>query len=206
MKFKFKNGGIVKGQNGLMGLWHKAYDSKLGQGIRNFMFGKDYDLSDEEYVQKYGYNHPNASAGILELLTPGEIGKLSKLGTTLKETERATRVAKEAASAKRAELLSKADDVRIGKSGRTHIVNKKGFQGSGQFEKVATDTQSLATNNEVSSEIADLTRRYYDTLISARNAYELNQPHLAQDFMNEAHRLEELLQNKNVIKGPSIWK
>lgn len=71
MKYKvnntvvYKSGGVLKGQTGLFRLWHKAYDSKVGDAVRKFMLGKDYDLSDEEYVQKYGYAKPITGTGML---------------------------------------------------------------------------------------------------------------------------------------------
>ena len=105
MKIKFKNGGIIKLQpGGLMGLWHKAYDSKLGHGIRTAMFGKDYNLSDEEYQQKYGYAKPvigtpmlpgktsmNVFEGIEGPLVKGVSGTGAKYnaGKQIMETEKA---------------------------------------------------------------------------------------------------------------------
>lgn len=70
VKFKFniaydKQGGILKAQHGILTPWYKAYNSKFGKGVRTLMFGKDYDLSDEEYVQKYGYAKPITGTGML---------------------------------------------------------------------------------------------------------------------------------------------
>lgn len=56
---------ILKGQHGILTPWYKVYNSKLGEAVRNFMFGKDSDLSDEEYVQKYGYAKPITGTGML---------------------------------------------------------------------------------------------------------------------------------------------
>lgn len=67
-----KQGGIIKGQNGFLNTWQKAYNSKFGKGLRNFMFGKDRDLSDEEYLEKYGYNKPVGSIGVLGALVAPE--------------------------------------------------------------------------------------------------------------------------------------
>lgn len=67
-----KQGGIVKAQNGLLNIWQKAYNSKFGKGFRDFMFGKDRDLSDEEYLEKYGYNKPVGGIGILGALVAPE--------------------------------------------------------------------------------------------------------------------------------------
>lgn len=61
----FKQGGILKAQHGILTPWYKAYNSKFGRGVRNLMFGKDYNLSDEEYVQKYGYAKPITGTGML---------------------------------------------------------------------------------------------------------------------------------------------
>lgn len=68
----FKQGGIIKGRNGFLNTWQKAYNSKFGKGFRNFMFGKDNDLSDEEYLEKYGYNKPVGGIGILGALVAPE--------------------------------------------------------------------------------------------------------------------------------------
>ena len=69
---KEKQGGIIKGQNGFLNTWQKAYNSKFGKGLRDFMFGKDNDLSDEEYLEKYGYNKPVGGIGILGALVAPE--------------------------------------------------------------------------------------------------------------------------------------
>ena len=56
---KYKQGGILKAQDGtLLNTWQKAYNSNFGKGLRSILFGKDYDLSDEEYFQKHGYARP----------------------------------------------------------------------------------------------------------------------------------------------------
>jgi len=49
---RYKQGGILKAQNGFLNTWQKAYNSKFGKGLRDFMFGKDRDLSDEEYFRE----------------------------------------------------------------------------------------------------------------------------------------------------------
>ena len=63
--FAFKNGGILKGQHGILTPWYNLYHSKVGEFVRDLMFGKDYNLSDEEYVQKYGYAKPITGTGML---------------------------------------------------------------------------------------------------------------------------------------------
>ena len=62
---RYKSGGILKGQHGILTPWYKAYNSKFGKGVRDLMFGKDYNLSDEEYVQKHGYAKPITGTGML---------------------------------------------------------------------------------------------------------------------------------------------
>ena len=44
------------------------YDSKLAKSARDFLLGKDVDLSNEEYKQKYGYYKPDNSIGIAGML------------------------------------------------------------------------------------------------------------------------------------------
>ena len=70
-KLKKKNR-IIKGQNGFLNTWQKAYNSKFGKGLRNFLNGTDSDLSDEEYLEKHGYNKPVGSIGILGALVAPE--------------------------------------------------------------------------------------------------------------------------------------
>ena len=109
MKIKFKNGGIIKLQpGGLMGLWQKAYDSKLGNVVRTTMFGKDYNLSDDEYQEKYGYAKPvvgtpmlpgktsmNVFEGIEGPLVKGNFGTGAKYnaGKQIMETNKAAKIA-----------------------------------------------------------------------------------------------------------------
>ena len=77
-KLKKKNR-IIKGQNGFLNTWQKAYNSKLGKGLRNFLNGADSDLSDEEYLEKHGYNKPVGSIGILGALVAPEWEGLESL-------------------------------------------------------------------------------------------------------------------------------
>lgn len=68
-----KQGGIVKAQNGwVLDKWQKAYNSKFGKGLRDFLYGQDRDLSDEEYLKKYGYNKPVGGIGVLGALVAPE--------------------------------------------------------------------------------------------------------------------------------------
>lgn len=69
-----KNKGIIKAQHGnkLLDTWQKLYDSNFGKGLRDFLNGKDRDLSDEEYRTKYGYNKPVGSSGMLGFLVAPE--------------------------------------------------------------------------------------------------------------------------------------
>lgn len=82
-----KQGGIIKGQNGFLNTWQKAYSSKFGKGLRDFMFGKDRDLSDEEYFNKYGYNKPIGGLGpLVEMTTIGPVGDFSGVSNVVKGT------------------------------------------------------------------------------------------------------------------------
>lgn len=72
----FKQGGIIKAQNGFLNTWQKAYNSKFGKGLRDFMFGKDSNLSDEEYAAKHGYNKPVGGLGVLGAVVAPEWGLL----------------------------------------------------------------------------------------------------------------------------------
>lgn len=69
---RYKQGGIIKGQNGFLNIWQKACNSKLWKGLCNFLNGADSDLSDEEYLEKHGYNKPIGSIGILGALVAPE--------------------------------------------------------------------------------------------------------------------------------------
>lgn len=52
--------------------WKKIYGSKIAKASRDFLLGKDMDLSDEAYREKYGYNKPNNSVGIMGMLVAPE--------------------------------------------------------------------------------------------------------------------------------------
>ena len=107
--------------------WNKIYGSKVAKTTRDFLLGKDMDLSDEEYRDKHGYNKPDTSVGIagmlvapewsgVEHLTKGLVGfggKTPNLGLEALETERAAR-----RSLKAYDMMSKRDAFlksRIGK-------------------------------------------------------------------------------------------
>ena len=84
LDIRYKKGGILKAQNGLLTTWQKAYDSKFGKGLRDFMFGKDVmDLSDEEYVNKYGYYKPSGAIGIAGSIS-NPIGGVYNIGQKAK--------------------------------------------------------------------------------------------------------------------------
>lgn len=51
------------------------------------MFGKDRDLSDEEYFNKYGYNKPIGGLGpLVEMTTIGPVGDFSGVSNVVKGT------------------------------------------------------------------------------------------------------------------------
>jgi len=84
---RYKQGGIIKGQNGFLNIWQKAYDSKFGKGLRDFMFGKDKDLSDEEYLEKHGHNKPVGGLGpFVEMTTIGPVSDFSGVSNIVKGT------------------------------------------------------------------------------------------------------------------------
>ena len=100
-------GKVRKGQDGFLNLWQRAYDSKFGKGLRNFMFGTDSDLSNEEYVEKHGYSKP-----IMGMPPAVKISYIPEgvYGST-KMAEQAAKVAKEAAKFKH---VSPLDGGRLG--------------------------------------------------------------------------------------------
>lgn len=71
---KYKTGGILKSQHGnkFLDTWQQLYDSKFGKVLRDFLHGKDRDLSDEDYSNKYGYNKPLGNLGVLGFLVAPE--------------------------------------------------------------------------------------------------------------------------------------
>lgn len=98
---------VIKGQNGFLNIWQKAYDSKLGKGLRNFMFGTDSNLSDEEYIKKHGYNKPIMGmppAVKISYIPEGVYG-------SAKMAEQAAKAAKEASKFKH---VSPLDGGRLG--------------------------------------------------------------------------------------------
>lgn len=59
--------------------WKGYYNSKPITAIRNFLMGNDYDLSDQQYLEKHGFSRPSTSAGILDLMkNPAEAAKAAK--------------------------------------------------------------------------------------------------------------------------------
>lgn len=107
--------------------WNKIYGSKVAKTTRDFLLGKDMDLSDEEYKEKYGYSKPIGGAGIMGMMvtpdfsgvdnivkeTIGFGGVRPNLGLKALETERAAR-----RSLKTYDMMSKRDAFlknRIGK-------------------------------------------------------------------------------------------
>ena len=69
---RHKQGGIIKGQNGFLNTWQKAYNSKFGKGLRSFLNGADSDLTDEEYFEKHGFHKPVGNIGILGTMVAPE--------------------------------------------------------------------------------------------------------------------------------------
>jgi hypothetical protein len=98
---------VRKGQNGFLNLWQSAYNSKFGKGLRNFMFGTDSDLSNEEYVKKHGYSKP-----IMGMPPAVKISYIPEgvYGST-RMAEQAAKAAKEAAKFKH---ISPLDGGRLG--------------------------------------------------------------------------------------------
>lgn len=52
--------------------WNKIYGSKVAKTTRNFLLGKDADLDNETYKEKYGYYKPDNSVGIAGMLVTPE--------------------------------------------------------------------------------------------------------------------------------------
>ena len=102
MDIRYKQGGILKGQNGLVSIWDKAYNSQFGNAFRTFLKGSGYNLSDEDYLKKHGFNKPQTGFAPLpsvpesgpfegiEYLTKGHFGTGAKYnaGLQISETEK----------------------------------------------------------------------------------------------------------------------
>ena len=163
-------------------LWQKNYNSKFGDSLRRAVYGRDYNLSDEEYLNKYGFMRPSTSAGILDLMSPTSAGKLLKVGNELKEAERAARVAKQARSLKDSQtaerIMSTADELKIGKSGRTHIVR------NANNSPIATSNVGNITN--VTSQQAEQAAAFKNAMESYQNALEMGNYRMAQEFYKDA--------------------
>lgn len=120
---------VIKGQNGFLNLWQSAYDSKFGKGLRNFMFGTDSDLSDEEYIKKHGYSKPIAGmppAVKISYIPEGVYGS----------TRMAEQVAKAAKEAAKFKHVSPLDGGRLGHTIKDvsgiHLKNNGGKVGKAQ--------------------------------------------------------------------------
>lgn len=84
--------------------WKKIYGSKIAKTSRDFLLGKDMDLSDEAYKEKHGYYKPDNSVGPIGLLSGNPVikdldalGKVAKI--TLSEPEKYWYVAHQTGSA-----------------------------------------------------------------------------------------------------------
>ena len=184
---------------GFFKTWQQLYDSKLGNTVRNVVFGNDYDLSDQEYIDKYGYTRPTNSAGILDLMSPESAAKLVKTGKEIKEAEKVARTAKETKSLKESSNLKKAisnaDDVKFGKSGRVHTVAK-----SGSYERVDVPRVQKTVNSDANMS-AELERRkqqmeaYKNAVISANNSFEIGNVELGREFLRDADRFNPYFDN-----------
>lgn len=71
---KDERGGVLKDQHGskLLNKWQQLYDSKFGSLVRDFMYGKDWDLSEEDYYAKHNQPRPIGSSGMLGFLVAPE--------------------------------------------------------------------------------------------------------------------------------------
>ena len=82
-----KSGGVIKGQNGFFNTWKKAYNSKFGKGVRDFLNGKDSELSNKEYISKHGYAKPVGGLGpLVEMTTTGPVADFSGVKNIVKGT------------------------------------------------------------------------------------------------------------------------
>ena len=139
-----QGGRIIKGQDGFLNMWQKAYDSKLGKGVRNFMFGTDSDLSNEEYIKKHGYSKP-----IMGMPPAVKISYIPEgvYGST-RMAEQAAKAAKEAAKFKH---VSPLDGGRFGHTIKdvsgVHLKNNGGKVEKAQWGGVTTGNERTNSNN-----------------------------------------------------------
>lgn len=60
-------------------IWQKLYGSKVGKTTRDFLLGKDSDLSDEAYKEKRGYNKPIGGTGVIGMLVMPDFSGVENL-------------------------------------------------------------------------------------------------------------------------------
>lgn len=170
-------------------IWQHNYDSKAGNVIRNLLFGRDHNLSEQEYIDKHGYARPNTSAGILDLMSPNSAGKLLKAADEIKTAERVARTAKQAKSLEQSQrtqqAINNAGTTRISKTGRIHLINKSGPVASSNLNKTANTV----------SQTSDELEAYKNAVISANNALEMGNVDLASQFFRDADKFNPDLHN-----------
>lgn len=191
--------------------WEKAYNSQFGQKFRNFVYGEDYYLTDDEYLRKHGKPRPFAGTSLGDMLTGADAGRLFKLQEELRLAEEAAKEAKLAKlqaqidqSGRQAEILKNASDLRIAKSGKLHFKNKKEV-GNKSYVKAATSGAPIKTVETVTKEGPKIT---YEDLVnastSAENARAEGLPKLAEWFDQDFKDLWKVFNADNLKTGGSI--
>ena len=154
---------------GIIRLARKVYNS-----AGNFLNGKDNNLSDEEYIAKYGYAKPTASAGILDLLSPESAANLLKAEKAVAKAEQAATKAK-----------------------RPRIKVKQ----AKEYEKVKSTDNAIVNSTKAATKIDEkpepIIETYMNTLISAQNADAAGAPNLLEMFMQRANELRRQIPELN---------
>lgn len=161
--------------------YDRLYQTPIGKWVDHNLMN-DSKLSDEEYVSKYGYGRPNASAGLLEFLSPEGAAKLGKLGKELKAVEEV----RNAQKLKDLNILKNADNVRVSKTGRTRFTKKPVYT----KENAVPVMSSGAVQKAVTPIVDD--DAYMNALRSAQNASEMGLDRLANLFYEDASFINKL--------------
>lgn len=192
------NYAVNKGYNYLSNKYNELKDKyPVVQAIEERVVGNPYD---ENGNLKY-----YTGTGMLDLLDGKSALELIKLGKGLKEKEAATRVIREAQSAKNASYIKNAGTVTVSKSGRTHFKPKP--KGSGKYVRnIELLPQQSAT---VVEPITSAPKKYRfgpldinNAYISAGTAGEMGLPGLQRMFIDDAQRIGSILHQK---KGGKIY-
>lgn len=175
--------------------WYVKFGRGVYHAVGDFLNGKDWDLSNEEYMAKYGYGKPVGGMGTLAgQANPAGVAKLAKLGEALKAEEelKAAKAAQQATRNKA--IIDKADDVTFNtRTGRPHLRKRKA--GPKTYEKVdyvpkERPVVTEAPKTETQKKLDELWSQYNWHLGKAQNAANQGYEGAYETIMKEAAEIK----------------